>query len=178
MSAVSTLASLHTVSRGSVVVASLPRHPEARRVIGAGSAIVTTGDGIGLRSGGFGPSRNPPARTLIGVVPRGMPRPRCVDSEPSHGLGEAADGSPPADPIPPSLGAPATTSPTREACPVHERERGGRDRTVALPRSTRDSRLRVGFLQRWGRLWRVDMTSVSHYGVLLSSIATLQGMSR
>ena len=34
-------------------------------VIGAGSAIVTTGDGIGLRSGGFGPSRNPPARALI-----------------------------------------------------------------------------------------------------------------
>ena len=30
-------------------------------MIGAGSVIVTTGDGIGLRSGGFEPSRIPPA---------------------------------------------------------------------------------------------------------------------
>ena len=44
------------------------RRPEAHRVIGAGSAIVTTGDGIGLRSGGFGP-RCPPAPSRS----RGMP---------------------------------------------------------------------------------------------------------
>ena len=69
MSAVSTLASLHTVSRAGVAAASRLRRPEARRVIGAGSAIVTTGDGIGLRSGGFGPSRNPPASALnLGVA--------------------------------------------------------------------------------------------------------------
>ena len=64
VSAVSTLASLHTVSRAGVVAASLLLRPEAHRVIGAGSAIVTTGDGIGLRSGleaGLGP----PARALI-----------------------------------------------------------------------------------------------------------------
>ena len=65
MSAVSTLASLHTVSRAGVVAASLLLRPEARHATTAGSAIVTTGDGIGLRSGGFGPSRNPPARALI-----------------------------------------------------------------------------------------------------------------
>ena len=47
------------------LAASWLRRPEARHVIGAGSVIVTTGDGIGLRSGGFEPSRNPPARTLI-----------------------------------------------------------------------------------------------------------------
>ena len=49
--AASTGASLHTVSRAGVAAASRPLRPEARRVIGAGSAIVTTGDGIGLRSG-------------------------------------------------------------------------------------------------------------------------------
>ena len=65
VSAASGEASPHTVSRAGVVAASLLLRPEAHRVIGAGSAIVTTGDGIGLRSGGFGPSRNPPARALI-----------------------------------------------------------------------------------------------------------------
>ena len=43
-------ASPHTVSRAGVAAASRLRRPEARRVIGAGSAIVTTGGGIGLRS--------------------------------------------------------------------------------------------------------------------------------
>ena len=49
MSAASTLASLHTVSRTGVVAARWLRRPEAHRVIGAGSETVTTG--------GFGPSR-------------------------------------------------------------------------------------------------------------------------
>ena len=44
---------------------SLATSPRGASVIGAGSETVTTGDGIGLRSGGFGPSRNPPARALI-----------------------------------------------------------------------------------------------------------------
>ena len=61
MSVGSTGASLHTVSRAGVAAARWLRRPEARRVIGAGSETVTTGDGIGLRSGGFEPSRSPPA---------------------------------------------------------------------------------------------------------------------
>ena len=65
MSAVSTLASLHTVSRAGAAAASWPRRLEARHATTAGSVIVTTGDGIGLRSGGFKPSRSPPARALI-----------------------------------------------------------------------------------------------------------------
>ena len=55
-----------------VAAASRLRRPEARRVIGAGSAIVTTGDGIGLRSGGFGPSRNPPISALRLGALRGL----------------------------------------------------------------------------------------------------------
>ena len=53
------------MSRAGVVAARWLRRPEARRVIGAGSAIVTIGGGIGLRSGGFEPSRNPAGRALI-----------------------------------------------------------------------------------------------------------------
>ena len=68
MSAASTLASPPTASRGAVVAASRRLHPEARRVTGAGSAIVTTGDGIGLRSGGFEPSRSPPARGTLPIT--------------------------------------------------------------------------------------------------------------
>ena len=70
MSGASTGASLHTVSRGGVVAAHWLRRPEARHVIGAGSVIVTTRDGIGLRPGGFGPSRSPPCpRADLGVGP-------------------------------------------------------------------------------------------------------------
>ena len=65
MSAVSTLASLHTVSRAGVVAASLLLCPEARHATTAENETATTGDGIGLRSGGFEPSRSPPARALI-----------------------------------------------------------------------------------------------------------------
>ena len=51
MSAASTLASLHTVSWAGVVVASRLLRFEARHATTVGSASVTTGGGIGLRSG-------------------------------------------------------------------------------------------------------------------------------
>ena len=44
------------------------RRPEAHRVIGAGSETVTTGDGIGPRSGGFDPSRSPSARGTLPIT--------------------------------------------------------------------------------------------------------------
>ena len=65
MSAASTGASPHTVNRAGVVAASQLRRPEARHATTAGSETVTTGGGIGLRSGGFEPSRSPPARAPI-----------------------------------------------------------------------------------------------------------------
>ena len=61
----STEASPRTVSRAGVVAARWLRRLEAHRVIGAGSETVTTGGGIGLRSGGFEPSRNPAGRAPI-----------------------------------------------------------------------------------------------------------------
>ena len=69
VSVASTEASPPTASRGGVAAASRLLRFEARHATTAENAIATTGGGIGLRSGGFGPSRNPPARTLIGVVP-------------------------------------------------------------------------------------------------------------
>ena len=54
------------------------RRPEARRVIGAGSAIVTTGDGIGLRSGDFEPSRRPTRGRACCVGPERRPSSTCA----------------------------------------------------------------------------------------------------
>ena len=58
-------ASPHTVSRAGVAAASRLLRFEARHATTAGNETVTTGGGIGLRSGGFEPSRGPPARALI-----------------------------------------------------------------------------------------------------------------
>ena len=65
VSGASTGASLHTVSRAGVAAASRLRRPEARHATTAENETATTGGGIGLRSGGFGPSRSPPARAPI-----------------------------------------------------------------------------------------------------------------
>ena len=65
MSAASTGASPHTVSRAGAAAASRLLRFEARHATTAENETATTGDGIGLRSGGFGPSRSPPARALI-----------------------------------------------------------------------------------------------------------------
>ena len=51
VSAASTGASLHTVSRAGAAAASWPRRPEARHATTAGSETVTIGGGIGPRSG-------------------------------------------------------------------------------------------------------------------------------
>ena len=47
------------------LAASWLRRPEARHATTAGNGAATIGGGIGLRSGGFGPSRSLPARALI-----------------------------------------------------------------------------------------------------------------
>ena len=60
--------------------------PEARRMIGAGSAIVTTGGGIGLRSGGFGPRSSPAPSRSRAYAPLGMGRARCVGPERSQAV--------------------------------------------------------------------------------------------
>ena len=84
-------------------------------MIGAGSETVTTGGGIGLRSGGFGRSRNPPApRADLGGSPS-MPRARCVDSEPSQAVGSPGEAATRAAEVPnhhcARVGASASTAP-------------------------------------------------------------------
>ena len=56
------------MSRAGVVVASRLRRPEARHATTAENETATTGDGIGLRSGGFEPSRSPPARGTLPIT--------------------------------------------------------------------------------------------------------------